>query len=141
MLRQSGPDSGSSQVLFIGGRSGVGNERGNEIHAQPSSAGVRHRVIDGDVLDMVFPAPSEHGVAERNLAAIWANYRALRHRRLIYVNTASVLADEMDRLTTAMGGRPRVSAVLLRRSAQIIRRLAQREVGSTLEQHLEVLQL
>jgi hypothetical protein len=34
-------------------------------------------VIEGDNLDMAFPQAWEHNLAERKLAAIWVNYRAL----------------------------------------------------------------
>jgi hypothetical protein len=62
---------------------------------------------------MAYPPPQEYSLAERNLAAIWANYRALGYRRMIYVNTASVLEDVANRFTAAMGDNPRVTAVML----------------------------
>jgi hypothetical protein len=40
-------------------------------------------VIEGDNLDMAFPQAWEHNLAERKLAAIWANYRALGYQRMI----------------------------------------------------------
>ena len=58
---------------------------------------------------------------------MWANYRALGYRRISYVNTASVLEKAMGGLTAAMGGGPRVTAVLLTCSDTTARqRLAQR---------------
>lgn len=139
MPRQSSLDLGSTSVLFLGGRSGVGKTSvGNEIHAQLSHSGVRHCLIDGDMLDMAFPAPWDDHLAERNLAALWANYRALGYRRLVYVNTASVMAGEIERLTAAMGDQPAAIAILLSCSEETARRrLTQREVGSGLNQHLE----
>ena len=111
MPRPSSHDLGPSSVLFLGGRSGVGKTSvGNEIHAQLSHAGVRHPLIDGDMLDMAFPAPCHDHLAERNLAALWANYRALGYCRLVYVNTVSVMAGEIDRLTAAMGDQPVAAA-------------------------------
>ncbi|OII33174.1 ATPase [Curtobacterium sp. MMLR14_010] len=106
-----------SEVLFVGGRSGVGKSTAAEaLHDLLSAAGVRHAVIEGDVLDLAYPAPHvehpEARLAERNLAALWANYRELGHHRLVYTNTVSVL--EADRLTAAMGDDPSVVAVLLR---------------------------
>lgn len=131
--------SAHSEGLFVGGRSGAGKSSvGNEIHAQLSAAGVRHCLIDGDFLDMAHPSPWEHGLAERNLAAIWANYRALAYRRMIYTNTAAVLEDVMGRLTAAMGDDPKVTAVLLTCTDETAhRRLSQREIGSALVRHLE----
>ncbi|WP_306210150.1 adenylyl-sulfate kinase [Actinoplanes sp. RD1] len=126
-----------SEVLFLGGRSGVGKSSvGYEMHAQLSAAGVRHCLIEGDNLDLAFPAPGEHRLAERNLAAMWANYRALGYRRLIYTNTVSV--RETGGLAAAMGDNPLVTAVLLTASDATARhRLARREIGTALERHVE----
>jgi hypothetical protein len=130
-----------SKALFIGGRSGVGKSRvGYEIHAQLSAARVQHCLIEGDNLDMAWPIPHEHGLAlaEQNLAAMWANYRAHGYRRMIYTNTASVLENALSELTAAMGDSPQVTAVLLTRSDLTARqRLARRETGSELDWHLE----
>ncbi len=128
-----------SEAVFLGGRSGAGKSSvGYEIHAQLSAAGVQHCLIEGDNLDMAFPPPWEHGLAEQNLAAIWANYRALGYRRLVYTNTASVFGDVMDQLASAMGDDPQVTAVLLTcRDATARRRLAQREIGTGLGRHIE----
>ena len=80
-----------SEALFLGGRSGVGKSSiGSEMHVQLSAAGIRHCLIEGDNLDMAYPPPWEHGLGARNLAAMWANYRALDYRRMIYTNTVSV---------------------------------------------------
>lgn len=130
---------GLSEVLFIGGRSGAGKSSvANELHAQLSVAGVQHCVIEGDNLDLAYPPPWEHGLAERNLAAIWANYRALGYRRMIYTNTASVFGTVIGALTAAMGDQPRVTAVLLTCSdATARKRLAEREIGSALDSHVE----
>ncbi len=128
----------TSEAVFIGGRSGTGKTTvGFEIHAKLTAAGVSHCLIDGDVLDMAYPAPWEHALAERNLAAMWANYRALGYHRMIYTNTVSVLPDVIEQLITAMGDNPRVIAVLLTCTDATAReRLSQREIGSTLDQHL-----
>lgn len=126
-----------SEALFIGGRAGVGKSSvGAEIHLQLSAAGVQHCLIEGDNLDQAFPTPWEYGLAERNLAAMWANYRALGYRRLVYTNTVSVrfTAD----LTAAMGDDPLVTAVLLTSGDATARdRLARREIGTGLARHVE----
>jgi hypothetical protein len=128
----------TTEVLFIEGRSGVGKSSvGVEIHAQLSAAEVPHCLIEGDFLDLAYPAPWEHGLAERNLAAMWSNYRDLGYRRMIYVNAASVLGEVLPRLTAAMGDDPKVLAVVLTCSDQTARqRLSRREVGSTLDEHV-----
>lgn len=132
-------DPGQAGAVFLGGRSGTGKSSvGYEMHAQLSAARVRHCLIEGDNLDQAYPPPWEHGLAERNLAAMWANYRALGYRRMIYTNTASVLPDVMDELTAAMGDGPELTAVLLTCTDATAReRLAGREIGTALDWHVE----
>ncbi len=131
--------TGQTAALLVGGRAGVGKSSvGYEIHEQLSAVGVRHCLIEGDNLDMAYPAPWEHHLAERNLAAMWANYRALGYRRMIYTNTASVLEKVIGELTAAMSDDPQVTGVLLTCSDATARqRLAQREIGSALDRHVE----
>jgi gluconate kinase len=125
-----------SEALFLGGRSGVGKSSvGNEIHVQLSAARVKHCLVEGDNLDLAYPPPWEHNLAEKNLAAMWANYRSLGYRRLVYTNTVSVrfTAD----LTAAMGDNPGVTAVLLTADDTTARqRLSQREIGTALHWHI-----
>ena len=126
------------EVAFIGGPSGVGKTSvGFEVHAQLSAGDVAHCVIDGDFLDMAHPTPWEHGLAERNLSAMWANYRALGYSRLVYTNTVSVLPTVMESLVDAMGGDVAAVAVLLTCTEGTARtRLSQREKGSELNRHV-----
>jgi hypothetical protein len=130
-----------SEALFIGGRAGVGKSSvGYEIHAQLSAARVKHCLIEGDNLDQAWPVPHEHGLrlAEQHLAAMWASYRTADYRRMVYTNTASVFEKELSALTEAMGDSPRVTAILLTCSDAAARqRLAQREIGSGLDSHIE----
>lgn len=127
-----------SEVLLIGGRSGVGKTSvAAEIHTQLAAADVRHCLIEGDNLDMAHPAPHEHHLAERNLAAVWSNYRELGYRRMIYTNTASVFPAVISALTEAMGDTPAVNAVLLTCTDDTAgARLSQRERGSALDWHM-----
>ncbi|TKV29202.1 adenylyl-sulfate kinase [Arthrobacter sp. NamB2] len=128
-------DSAGTSVLFIGGRSGVGKTTvALALHDLLVERGVRHAVVEGDALDLAYPEPWEHRLAERNLAAIWSNYRALGYRRLIYTNTVSVL--ETGVLSAAMGDAPAVVAVLLEADTTTANtRLAGRETGRQLEDH------
>ncbi|WP_433759027.1 AAA family ATPase [Nocardia sp. CA-135398] len=128
-----------SQALFIGGRAGVGKTTvAFEVHARLSVARVRHCLIEGDNLDQAYPAPWEHGLAERNLAAMWANYRALGYRRMVYTNTASVFEGVLGELVVAMGEQPEITAVLLTCTDAIAaERLASREIGSAFDEHVE----
>lgn len=126
-----------SHVLLLGGRSGVGKTTvAAEIHRQLSEAAVHHAWIEGDNLDMAFPVPWKRGfaLAEANLAAMWSNYKAHGYTRLIYANTASVVAPVIDELTTAMGDHPVVTGVLLTSSDEVAeQRLVEREVGGGLD--------
>ncbi len=64
--------STGSKLLVIGGRSGVGKSSvAFALHDQLAVERVRHAVIEGDALDLAWPAPWEHRLAERNLAAVW----------------------------------------------------------------------
>lgn len=123
------------ELLVIGGRSGVGKSTAAfALHALLRGDDVSHAVIEGDALDLAWPTPWEHRLSMRNLAAVWANYRALGYRRLVYTNTVAVL--EAEELAAAMGGSPRVTRVLLTASDAVAdARLAQRESGSELEAH------
>jgi adenylylsulfate kinase-like enzyme len=48
----------TSEVLLLAGRSGVGKSSvAFGCHDALRAAGVRHCVIDGDMLDMAYPTP------------------------------------------------------------------------------------
>jgi broad-specificity NMP kinase len=124
-------------LLLVGGRSGVGKTSvAVELHSLLAARQVMHALIEGDNLDLAYPPPWEHGLAQKNLAAMWRNYAALGHRRLIYTNTNSVV--DWQALSDAVGGGPRVVGVLLTASDDVIRaRLARREIGTALADHVE----
>ncbi|MBD8057607.1 ATPase [Cellulomonas sp. JH27-2] len=124
-----------SHLLVIGGRSGVGKSSvASALHDLLAAARVRHAVVEGDALDLAWPPPWEHRLAERNLRAVWTGYRDLGHRRLVYTNTVSVL--QADDLAAAMGDDPHVTAVLLTADdATTDERLAGREHGTSLAAH------
>jgi len=128
-----------TDVIFIGGRSGVGKSSvAFEISRILAGAGIRHAVIEGDNLDQAHPQPWRDGIdlAGRNLAAMWANYRELDYSRLIFTNTVSVL--EMAPLSAALGGEVRGFGVLLTSSDETAaERLGRREAGSALADHLD----
>ena len=123
-------------LLVIGGRSGVGKSAvGFEVSSQLGALGAWHALIEGDFLDFAYPPPGEHHLAEKNLAVMWPNYRQLGYRRLIYINTLSVLFT--DQLVGAMGGAVRVTSVVLSCTHETAsERLSRREVGSALAEHV-----
>lgn len=131
------PTVSGSHLVVIGGRSGVGKSSAAfALHDLLRQRDVQHAVIEGDALDLAHPAPWEHRLAERNLAAVWANYRSLGFRRLVYTNTVAVL--HTTSIATAMGDEPRVTAVLLSASdVTTSARLACREQGESMARHLE----
>ncbi|MEV6423618.1 hypothetical protein [Streptomyces sp. NPDC051662] len=134
------PDDERPEALLIGGRAGVGKTTaGWEVSAQLQAAQIAHALVEGDNLDQIFPAPPEDPsrsrITEANLAALWRNYSTLGCRRLIYTNTVSVL--EPDLIARAIGGTPRIIAVLLTANdATAQQRLSGREIGSQLDAHL-----
>ena len=126
-----------TQVIVIGGRSGVGKSTvAFAMHDLLSAREIQHAVIEGDCLDLAYPAPWNHHLAEQNLTAMWINYRTLGYHRLIYTNTVSIL--ETDALISAIGQVSAVTSVLLQASnATAATRLGQREHGASLQAHIE----
>ncbi|GAB4058388.1 AAA family ATPase [Catellatospora paridis] len=128
------------EVLFIGGRSGVGKSTvAAEVCAKLEAAGIAHVLLEGDFLGQVFPTPAGDPDRSRivldNLAALWRNFAALGYRRLVYTNTVSVLyADELAR---ALDAPVKIVRVLLTASDKVANaRLAARELGSGLDVHI-----
>lgn len=114
---------------------------GWEVSAQLRAAAVAHAIIEGDFMAQVHPAPADDPdrtrLAERNLTAVWANFAALGHRRLIYTNTLSVMPEMTAVFQRAMGADVRLVRVLLVASdATAGERLTGRELGSELEDGL-----
>jgi broad-specificity NMP kinase len=128
-----------TEVLFVGGRAGVGKSTvAAEVSHLLASSTVQHALIEGDNLDQAYPEPWRQGVdlAEQNLAAMWKNYRKAGYRRLIFTNTVSIL--QMRPLIAALGVNVRSVGVLLMASDETARsRLARREIGSALEEHVQ----
>ncbi|MDN3024276.1 hypothetical protein [Streptomyces sp. S.PB5] len=131
-----------SEVLLIGGRAGVGKTSvGWEVSARLRAAQVAHAVIDGDFMGQVHPAPEGDPhravIGERNLAAVWGNYAELGYRRLVYVNTVSVLDEATGMFRRVMGDSVRIVRVLLTATDETTeRRLSGRELGSELAAEL-----
>lgn len=128
-----------TEVVFIGGRSGIGKTSvAAEIIRQLAAARIQHALIEGDNLGQAYPEPWRRGIplVEQNVAAMWSNYRAIGYHRLIYTNTGSDL--EMDKLSEALGEVGRRIGVLLTGSDEVAaRRLKWREIGSGLDQHVQ----
>jgi broad-specificity NMP kinase len=130
-----------TQVVFLGGCSGVGKSTvAFALHELLSERDLSHAVIEGDNLDLAYPAPwAAHPsflLAEKNLSAMWSNYRALGYRRLIFANTVSVL--HIPELSAALGEKVEAVGILLRATSDAVHsRLAAREHGRALQQHVK----
>lgn len=136
-------DSAETEVIFIGGRSGVGKSTvGWEIHRLLAATKIIHALVEGDTLDQAWPEPwPQHLLAERNLAAIWRNYTELGYHKMIYTNTAAAVPDAQRTLVEALQSVTpvvRSTTVLLTASDRTAaERLGQRESGASLDWHLE----
>jgi broad-specificity NMP kinase len=134
-------DGGRPEVLLIGGRSGVGKTTvAHAVSALLREQGVAHCHVEGDNLSAAYPKPESDPrgsqLTEANLAALWRNYAELGYRRLVYVNTVSVLESPM--IVRALGGTARVVAVLLvAEDREVEQRLGARESGPELIAHRE----
>jgi hypothetical protein len=130
-----------TQVLFIGGRAGVGKSSvGWELSRLFSAAECRHALIEGDNLDQAWPQPWDDHLAERNLAAMWRNYTDLGYHRMIYTNTAAVRPDAQETLLEAIAAVDApveaVTVLLTATDATVAERLGLREQGESLAWHI-----
>ncbi len=112
-----------------------------EVSARLRAVRVAHAVIDGDFMGQVHPAPEgdphRAAIGERNLTAVWRNCAGLGCRRLVHVNTVSVLEESTGMFRRAMGEGVRIVRVLLTATDETAeRRLSGRELGSEPEQEL-----
>lgn len=130
-----------TRILLLGGRSGVGKSTvGWALSDALREAGVNHVHLEGDLLDSYHldsdADPGVTAMTERNLASVWRNYEALGLRRLIYVNTVSIL--EPDLVARAVGGTVDITSVLLTADDETIAlRLGGRESEASLAAHIE----
>ncbi|MEP7764124.1 adenylyl-sulfate kinase [Sanguibacter sp. 25GB23B1] len=132
--------AGPTQLLVVGGASGTGKTSvALEVSALLRRERVAHAYVDGDNLDASYPAPGDvdrEWFTPANLRKVWDTYRAAGQRRLVYVNTVSVLETEV--LAAAVGGDVEVVAVLLAADpSSVHERLRGRERGSELAVHVE----
>lgn len=132
-----------TEVIFIGGRSGVGKSTvGWEIHRLLTATKIIHALVEGDTLDQAWPEPwRRHPLAERNLAAIWRNYTELGYHKMIYTNTAAAVPQAQRTLVEALASvtpvvRP-ITVLLTASDRTAAGRLGRRESGASLAWHLE----
>jgi ribose 1,5-bisphosphokinase PhnN len=133
--------SGTTQILLITGPAGVGKSTLTwEMATQLGAAEVAHAVIETDELDRIYPRPSGENlerlwpgttdISSRNLAAIWSNYRALNHSRLIMSGVMVHVKFDLRWIADAI---PEASITVVRLQATestLRERLDTREIGS-----------
>jgi len=94
-------------VLAITGPGGVGKTTvAFEVSRRLEASGVGHALIDTDELDRLFPPPSDDPrktkLTARNLAAVWANFRAAGAARRVIVGVMLCLDRELPYIETAV---------------------------------------
>ncbi len=128
-------------VLLITGPIGVGKTTvAAEVSERLDEAGIAHAMVDIDSLRWCYPRPPHDrfriGLAMRNLAAVWANFRAAGAMRLILADVVES-RDHLDRYRVAV---PRAEIVVVRLAASLSTltlHVERRELGSGLDRHLQ----
>jgi chloramphenicol 3-O-phosphotransferase len=124
-------------VLVITGPVGVGKTTvAAAVDELLGAAGVAHALVDLDWLRWCSPSPADDpfhiALGLRNLAAVWAGYRAAGAGRLILVDVVEARAD-LDGYRAAVPGAG-ILVVRLRAALPTIQqRLQGRETGASLE--------
>jgi hypothetical protein len=127
-------------VLVITGPVGVGKTSvAFEVSERLDAAGVAHALVDVDTLRWCYPRPPGDpfrlGLALRNLAAIWPNFRVAGARRLVLVDVVEA-REQLARYGAAVPGAAFVVVRLRASSPVLAERVRRRETGAGLERHL-----
>jgi hypothetical protein len=126
-------------VLVVTGPVGVGKTTvASEISEQLAAAGEPHAFVDVDALRWSYPSPPGDrfrvALAMRNLAAVWANFRAEGARRLVLADVVES-RDELGRFDEAVPDAQVQVVRLTAGSKLLVARVRQRELGSGREWH------
>jgi hypothetical protein len=127
-------------VLVVTGPVGVGKSTvAAEVSERLDAAGVAHALVDVDALRWCYPRPPGDpfrvGLALRNLAAVWPNFRAAGARRLVLVD----VVDSREQLAGYAGAVPGAGFLVVRLRARpetLAGRVRRRETGAGLDRHL-----
>ncbi|WP_051713171.1 hypothetical protein [Actinoalloteichus caeruleus] len=128
-------------VLVLRGPAGVGKTTtAYEIGRLLAARDVPHALIDTDELDRVHPQPPPDspgaGLAGSNLAAIWGNFAAAGHTRLVLTGVFADVASELPWIAHAVPGAAFTVARLTADESTLADRVLRREVGSGAEEQL-----
>lgn len=115
--------------------------------AQLSGAEIAHAIIESDELDRVYPKPAAadldrlrpgtRDVSSLNLAALWATYRALGHRRLIMSGVMLHLDFDRRWILQAIPDAAIKVIRLVAGEASLRARIEHREIGSGADAQME----
>ncbi|WP_261553893.1 hypothetical protein [Frankia tisae] len=125
----------ATRILLVCGAAGVGkSSTAYEIAHQLADLNVPHAMIDCDELDRVHPWPppglSTSELSRRNLGALWANFAALGHTRLLLTGVFATLADELRWIADAVPGADIATIRLTADLPTLTSRIHRREIGS-----------
>jgi len=128
-------------VLALTGPSGSGKTAvGFEVTRQLQAVEIAHAYIDTDHLDMVYPQPPLDELTRlstRNLAAVWSSFAELGYTRLVLALQAPNLQVAVEGWLHASIPEAEITVLRLQASeATRAERLASREIGSGLEDHI-----
>jgi adenylylsulfate kinase len=127
-------------LLIVTGPVGVGKTTvAYEVSNLLATANLPHACIDMDTLRSCYPAPAGDrfnvALGLRNLAAVWANCRAVGATHLVVADVIES-RDELQGYREAVPGAA-ISVVRLRATLSTLTgRVTQREVGSSRDWHL-----
>ncbi|MFF2950286.1 hypothetical protein ACFVVU_02850 [Kitasatospora sp. NPDC057965] len=125
----------TTTVLVICGPAGVGkSSTAYEVARLLAERNIAHALIDSDELDRVHPWPLEgrepSELARRNLTALWANFAALGHTRLIIAGVFADLDDELRWISDAVPDAEITPVRLIADLPTLEARVFRREIGS-----------
>ncbi len=148
MTAASADAAAGVDILLLTGPAGVGKSTLSwEISARLAAAGIAHAAIETDELDRVHPKPTREELARLwpgtidisavNLAALWATYARLGHRRLILSGVMLHLGFDRRWIAGAIPDARIVVIRLMVDDASLVDRLDRRETGAGRDEQVE----
>lgn len=128
-------------TLIISGPVGVGKTAvAGEIGELLEQQHIPHTVVDLDALAWTYPKPDDDRFGNRlaieNLQAVWANCAAAGSRNLIVARVVEAF-DDVRAIREAVTGDPVVVCRLRASEPVLAARVRQRELGSSLQWHVD----